>query len=198
MTATERVKSYLKKQYEPVTAKAISKDTEIPLATVNARLSEWKKAGMVEAFDTNGISKSFLWSAPEAVQKGETLQELESLKPASEPASVTPEPKPAAPEPQTITASPDDLRLSTAHIITAECDAIKAMLLAKNTAYGNSALDPLRIFSKSDTIEQLNIRIDDKLSRLKRGKAAGEDTELDLIGYLILKRVATTWLGGTK
>ena len=192
MNAKETIQTYLKKQYEPTTAKTIAEDTGIPLSTVNGRLSEWKKAGMVEAFDVDGIRKSFLWSAPEAVtQKGETLQELESLTPAHEP-------KPAAPEPQTVTASPDDLRLSTAHIITAECDAIKAMLLAKNTAYGNSALDPLRMFSKSDTVEQLNVRIDDKLSRLMRGDEAGEDTELDLIGYLILKRVATTWLGGKK
>jgi hypothetical protein len=42
------------------------------------------------------------------------------------------------------------------------------------------------------------VRIDDKMSRLVRGEAAGEDVELDLIGYLILKRVATTWLGGAK
>ena len=34
------------------------------------------------------------------------------------------------------------------------------------------------------------MRIDDKLSRLARGRAAGEDVTLDLIGYLILLRVA--------
>lgn len=65
-----------------------------------------------------------------------------------------------------------------------------AMLLEKNAAYGNSALDPVRIFSKSDPIEQINVRLDDKLSRIVRGEAAGEDVELDLIGYLVLKRVA--------
>lgn len=89
-------------------------------------------------------------------------------------------------------------RGETAEIIAAECDSIKALLLAKNKAYGNSALDPLRIFSKSNTVEQLNVRIDDKLSRLVRGDAAGEDAELDLIGYLILKRIAKTWKGGAK
>lgn len=69
------------------------------------------------------------------------------------------------------------------------CDEIKAMLLAKNAAYGNSALEPLRLFSKTAADEQLNVRIDDKLSRLARGSAAGEDVEQDLIGYLILKKV---------
>jgi len=64
------------------------------------------------------------------------------------------------------------------------------MLKAKNAAYGNSALDPVRIFSKAETVEQLNVRIDDKLSRIQRGHAAGEDVEDDLTGYLLLKRIA--------
>ena len=76
-------------------------------------------------------------------------------------------------------------------VIAAVCDEIKEMLLAKNKAYGNSALAPLRIFSRADTVEQLNVRIDDKLSRIARGSEfAGDDTELDLIGYLVLRRVA--------
>lgn len=74
--------------------------------------------------------------------------------------------------------------------ISAECDEIATMLCRKNAAYGNSALDPVRIFSKADTIEQINVRIDDKLSRLARGSLDEEDVELDLIGYLVLKRIA--------
>lgn len=77
-----------------------------------------------------------------------------------------------------------------AGLIEQECDSIKALLLAKNRAYGNSALDPVRIFSKSDPIEQIRVRIDDKLSRLSRGSSAGEDVEQDLLGYLVLLRVA--------
>ena len=69
------------------------------------------------------------------------------------------------------------------------CEEVKNFLIKKNEAYGNSASDPVRIFSKSDPIEQINVRIDDKLSRMMRGKEfQGDDTELDLIGYLILKR----------
>ena len=71
------------------------------------------------------------------------------------------------------------------------CDDVKQTLLEKNRAYGNSALEPLRIFSHADSVEQLNVRIDDKLSRVARGSEyAGDDTELDLIGYLVLRRVA--------
>jgi len=80
-----------------------------------------------------------------------------------------------------------------ATVIAETCDEIKRVLLEKNTAYGNSALDPVRIFSKADTLEQLNVRIDDKLSRVARGREfAGDDTELDLMGYLVLRRVART------
>lgn len=69
------------------------------------------------------------------------------------------------------------------------CDEVKALLLEKNRAYGNSAADPVRIFSRVEALEQINVRIDDKLSRIARGNEYhGDDTELDLIGYLILKR----------
>jgi hypothetical protein len=74
-------------------------------------------------------------------------------------------------------------------LIVAECKALGEMLVAKNQSYGNSALEPLRIFSKASTSEQLLVRIDDKLSRLSRGESAGEDVVLDLLGYLILLRV---------
>lgn len=70
------------------------------------------------------------------------------------------------------------------------CDEVKDMLIEKNRAYGNSALEPIRVFSKADTQEQIRVRIDDKLSRLMRGSDAGEDVVLDLIGYLVLLRVA--------
>ena len=77
----------------------------------------------------------------------------------------------------------------TQAMIEAECDAIKAMLLEKNRAYGNSALNPVRVFSNADSAEQLKVRIDDKLSRIARGHDAGEDVTADLIGYLILLRI---------
>lgn len=76
-------------------------------------------------------------------------------------------------------------------IIRSECAAIADLLVKKNQDYGNSFADPVQIFSKSDPEEQINVRIDDKLKRLmNRGdKNISEDTEADLIGYLILKRV---------
>lgn len=83
---------------------------------------------------------------------------------------------------------------SPADLIAQECDALKALLLEKNRAYGNSALEPVRIFSRASPEEQILVRIDDKITRLARGDASrGMDTEdvvKDLLGYLILLRVA--------
>ena len=70
------------------------------------------------------------------------------------------------------------------------CDDIAYMLKEKNKAYGNSALDPVKIFAKSDAEEQLAVRIDDKLSRIARGREyPGDDTINDLIGYLVLYKI---------
>ena len=69
------------------------------------------------------------------------------------------------------------------------CDEIKGILLSKNLKYGDAALNPIRVFSKANTLEQLNVRLDDKINRImNRQDDEDEDPELDLIGYLILKR----------
>lgn len=66
------------------------------------------------------------------------------------------------------------------------------LLLEKNEAYGDSALNPVNIFAKGDAIENLSARIDDKLMRIKSKGIDDntEDTVQDLIGYLILLKVA--------
>jgi hypothetical protein len=75
--------------------------------------------------------------------------------------------------------------------IAEKCDALKALLVEKNLAYGNSALEPVRIFSKADAVEQLRVRADDKLSRITKGSQyQSEDHLLDLAGYLVLMMVA--------
>jgi len=54
-----------------------------------------------------------------------------------------------------------------AKLIEKECDAVKAMLLAKNKAYGNSALEPLRVFSKA-SVDELTDVIDPVLDHSLR------------------------------
>ena len=81
---------------------------------------------------------------------------------------------------------------NTRDLIISECDSIKELLLQKNDAYGSSFRYPINIFSKTEALEQIKVRIDDKLNRISKGKnldKVQEDTVLDLIGYLILMRV---------
>lgn len=67
---------------------------------------------------------------------------------------------------------------------------LAVMLLRKNMRYQNSALEPLRLFSRADDVEQLRVRLDDKLSRLRNQSSEDEDVVADLMGYLVLLRVA--------
>lgn len=82
-------------------------------------------------------------------------------------------------------------RNKTESEISEVCEAIKELLISKNRAYGNSALDPVRIFSKGGNAEQILVRIDDKLSRFARGNEFPGDNDIDdLIGYLVLLKIA--------
>jgi len=71
------------------------------------------------------------------------------------------------------------------------CHEIAQLLIEKNISYGDSALSPNRIFAQSDNIEQLKVRIDDKLNRVKNNQGFAGDNDIDdLIGYLILLKIA--------
>jgi len=70
-------------------------------------------------------------------------------------------------------------------------DSIEKMLIEKNRKYGNSALEPLGVFSQLSAKEGLLVRIDDKLKRIKNGSLERDDEDVvnDLIGYLILLKI---------
>mgnify|MGYP003117313251 CR=1 FL=1 len=76
--------------------------------------------------------------------------------------------------------------------IATTCEDIKTLLLEKNLKYGNSAVEPINVFSKLDNAAAICARIDDKLSRIANSglNDATEDTLDDLIGYLILLKIA--------
>ena len=71
-------------------------------------------------------------------------------------------------------------------------ERIVKLLKEKNSAYGDTALNPANIFSKLDSSEAICARIDDKLSRIKnRGiDDKTEDTLDDVIGYLLLLKMS--------
>jgi hypothetical protein len=80
---------------------------------------------------------------------------------------------------------------NTQLVIAEICDEIKELLLDKNRKYGDSAINPIRILSKSSNTEQILVRIDDKLNRIKNMQSdEDEDVITDLIGYLVLYKVA--------
>jgi hypothetical protein len=71
--------------------------------------------------------------------------------------------------------------------------SIKELLMEKNEKYGNSALEPLGVFSQLSAKEGLLVRIDDKLKRIKNGSLEKDDEDVinDLIGYLVLLKIHT-------
>ena len=80
---------------------------------------------------------------------------------------------------------------NTQLLIQETCDQIKELLIEKNRKYGDSAVNPIRILSKSNNTEQILVRIDDKLNRIKNMQSdEDEDVITDLIGYLVLYKVA--------
>lgn len=70
---------------------------------------------------------------------------------------------------------------------------IKDLLISKNQKYGNSALEPLGVFSKLTPEQALFVRLDDKLKRIKNGSLEKDDEDVinDLIGYLVLLKICT-------
>jgi hypothetical protein len=70
---------------------------------------------------------------------------------------------------------------------------ITDLLVSKNLKYGNSALEPIGVFSKLSAKEGLLVRIDDKLKRIKNGSLEKDDEDVinDLIGYLVLLKIQT-------
>ena len=80
---------------------------------------------------------------------------------------------------------------NTQLLIAETCDEIKELLIEKNRKYGDSAVNPIKILSKSSNTEQILVRIDDKLNRIKNMQSdEDEDVITDLIGYLVLYKVA--------
>ena len=84
------------------------------------------------------------------------------------------------------------MTLDTQLKIAEVCDNIKSLLLEKNIKYGDSALNPIRILSKSSPTEQILVRIDDKLNRIKQGNILEDDEDVvsDLIGYFVLLKIS--------
>lgn len=70
---------------------------------------------------------------------------------------------------------------------------LRDVLTEKNRRYGDSALNPIKIFSKLDTENGLYIRADDKLSRICNADELRKNDIADLMGYCVLICIEKEW-----
>ena len=64
-------------------------------------------------------------------------------------------------------------------------DALKDLLLYKNQKYGDSAINPKKIFYKGDATSSIQIRLDDKIGRIESNPDSRPRVNdvADIVGY---------------
>jgi hypothetical protein len=82
--------------------------------------------------------------------------------------------------------------MNTKDKIKLKCRQLEDLLVRKNDAYGDSALEPLGVFSSATASSGIKIRLDDKLKRIANAGIVEdtEDTLIDIAGYIILLIIA--------
>ena len=73
------------------------------------------------------------------------------------------------------------------------CDNLADMLISKNRKYGDSALSPISVFSKTSPTGALLVRMDDKVSRIRNSEELDRDDLFDLLGYGVLIAISKGW-----
>jgi len=88
--------------------------------------------------------------------------------------------------------------LSTQQKIKTLMNNFAEFLIEKNNKYGNSAIDPIDIFShliaKNNKSNGIYSRLDDKLSRIKNSNKLNKNDVSDLFGYIALLLVNKEWI----
>jgi len=72
-------------------------------------------------------------------------------------------------------------------------NSLDLFLSEKNKRYGNSALEPMEIFTGKTKPLGIGVRIDDKLSRIKNSQELRKNDVVDLMGYLVLLCIGNAW-----
>ena len=82
--------------------------------------------------------------------------------------------------------------MNTKDRIKQKCKEIEDLLIDKNKKYGDSALNPLNIFSACNASTSIKVRLDDKLKRIANAGLVEdtEDTLIDIAGYIILLMIS--------
>lgn len=73
-------------------------------------------------------------------------------------------------------------------------ESLSSLLQYKNKNYGDSALNPINVFSKDNAQNSLYNRADDKISRIKNSETLKKNDLADLLGYCILICADNDWI----
>jgi hypothetical protein len=101
------------------------------------------------------------------------------------------------------------MKANTQELISAVAHNLGELVVEKNKRYGDSALNPLRIFARHvqplpsatgtdilneiQSYNQILTRLDDKLKRIQNGGELLKNDVADVMGYLILLCVHQDW-----
>lgn len=88
----------------------------------------------------------------------------------------------------------DNMTTQTQEDIATLFNNFKEFLLEKNRRYGDSAIQPVHIFSKVSAEDQIKNRLDDKLSRIMNSDKLRKNDCADVLGYTVLLMVQNGWL----
>ena len=84
--------------------------------------------------------------------------------------------------------------MTTQNDIDIMFDNFKAFLLEKNKRYGDSAINPIQVFSNESAEEQIRARLDDKLRRIKNSDDLRKNDVADCFGYIALLMISRGWV----
>ena len=79
-------------------------------------------------------------------------------------------------------------------------DSMKDLLIYKNNKYGNSALEPMDVFTRhvcdqnTAGLNSILVRLDDKLKRIQNAEELRKNDVSDILGYLTLLCVEQEWM----
>ena len=73
-------------------------------------------------------------------------------------------------------------------------ESLNSLLQYKNLNYGDSALNPIKVFSKSDATDSITVRLDDKISRIQNSKELRKNDVADIFGYIVLLCASKDWI----
>lgn len=74
-------------------------------------------------------------------------------------------------------------------------NAIVRTLIEKNKRYGNAALRPIHYFYKGSATHSIEIRLDDKISRIVNSDVPRKNDVYDILGYLFLYCISNDFFG---